>query len=45
LALQPDLQKKLQCEIDKIHQATDGKVTYNDIQAMKYMDMVVSGKT
>ncbi|XP_058831123.1 probable cytochrome P450 9f2 [Topomyia yanbarensis] len=43
LALNPYIQEKLYEEIAKTDQLLDGKsVTYDTIQSMKYMDMVVS---
>lgn len=39
----PDIQKKLQNEIDDMNESLNGKaLTYEDIQKMKYMDQVVS---
>lgn len=42
LAINPDVQKKLQDEIDEVR-AENKKVTYDIIQKMKYLDMVISG--
>jgi len=42
LAANPDIQKRLQDEVDEVAARNNGKVNYNDINAMKYMDMVVS---
>lgn len=42
LALNPDVQKKLQKEIDEVRN-NNKKITYEVIQNMKYLDMVVSG--
>ncbi|XP_026474277.1 cytochrome P450 9e2-like [Ctenocephalides felis] len=41
LAINPDVQKKLQDEIDEVR-AENKKVTYDIIQKMKYLDMVIS---
>lgn len=43
LALQPEIQKKLQTEIDQVR-SNNSKITYEVIQSMKYLDMVISGK-
>ncbi|KAK5641868.1 hypothetical protein RI129_010415 [Pyrocoelia pectoralis] len=42
LALNPEIQGKLQTEIDETLNECDGNLTYNALQTMKYMDMVVS---
>ncbi|XP_031353175.1 cytochrome P450 9e2-like [Photinus pyralis] len=42
LALNPDIQERLQAEIDDTLHECNGKLTYNALQYMKYMDMVVS---
>ncbi|KAK4874010.1 hypothetical protein RN001_013370 [Aquatica leii] len=42
LAMNEDIQKKLQEEIDETLDSCNGKVTYEAIHQMKYMDMVVS---
>ncbi|KAK5641866.1 hypothetical protein RI129_010413 [Pyrocoelia pectoralis] len=42
LAFNPEIQEKLQAEIDEILNECDGTLTYNALQTMKYMDMVVS---
>lgn len=42
LLANPDVQKKLQAEIDDVNAELDGKrVNYEKIQNMKYMDQVV----
>lgn len=42
LMANPDLQRKLQNEIDDMNEKLDGKkVNYEQIQGMKYMDAVV----
>lgn len=43
LAINPDIQKRLQEEVDELSTKNNGKVTYADITHMKYMDMVISG--
>ncbi|XP_044272375.1 cytochrome P450 9e2-like [Tribolium madens] len=42
LATNPDCQEKLRQEVDEVMQNCDGKVTYEAIVNMKYMDMVTS---
>ncbi|KAK5641872.1 hypothetical protein RI129_010419 [Pyrocoelia pectoralis] len=42
LAINPEVQKKLQTEIDATLNESNGKLTYYGLQKMKYMDMVVS---
>ncbi|XP_018336207.1 cytochrome P450 9e2-like [Agrilus planipennis] len=42
LAVNPNVQKKLNEEINGVFERTGGKVKYEDIQQMKYMDMVTS---
>ena len=44
LAVHPDIQSRLQEEIDQALQENDGKLTYEALHSMKYLDMVVSGK-
>ena len=44
LAMYPDIQKRLQDEIDRTLKENGGKVTYEAVNNMKYLDMVVSGK-
>ena len=43
LALHPDIQEKLQKEVDRTRSECDGKLTYEALMKMKYMDMVISG--
>jgi cytochrome P450 family 9 len=43
LALNPDIQKKLQDEIDWVKSKHDGKIPYDALLSMKYLDQVVSG--
>ncbi|KAF5291524.1 hypothetical protein FQR65_LT01837 [Abscondita terminalis] len=42
LALNPDVQKRLQNEIDETLNECNGKLSYEALHKMKYMDMVVS---
>ncbi|XP_018336208.1 cytochrome P450 9e2 [Agrilus planipennis] len=42
LAVNPDIQKKLYDEINEVSERTGGKITYDDIHRMKYLDMVTS---
>jgi cytochrome P450 family 6 len=44
LSLHQDIQDRLREEIDVVLQKHDGKLTYEGIQEMKYLDKVVSGK-
>lgn len=45
LAVNPDIQKKLQDEIDKELEKSDEKdLNYEAVVGMKYLDMVISGK-
>lgn len=44
LALNPDIQKRLQEEIEDAFVAGGGRITYDALQKMNYLDMVVSGK-
>lgn len=44
LAMNPDIQKRLQEEIDRTLKHCDGKITYEALVKMKYLDMVLSGK-
>lgn len=45
LALNPELQRKLQNEIDTVLAKHDNKVTYEAVQEMEYLDCVVNGKS
>jgi cytochrome P450 len=45
LAVHPDIQNKLQEEIDATLQLHGGKITHEAVHSMKYLDMVVSGET
>ncbi|KAJ9573560.1 hypothetical protein L9F63_009045, partial [Diploptera punctata] len=42
LAMHPDVQRKLQDEVDKSLEENGGKFTYEAVNNMKYLDMVVS---
>lgn len=44
LALNPDIQNRLRAEIISYLEQTDGKMTYDTISEMKYLDQVVNGK-
>lgn len=44
LTVNPDIQERLIDEIDDVRDSFEGKcISYDAIQGMKYMDMVVSG--
>ncbi|KAJ9573564.1 hypothetical protein L9F63_009049 [Diploptera punctata] len=42
LAVYPDVQTRLQQEIDQTLQENEGKITYEAVNSMKYLDMVLS---
>ncbi|KDQ65278.1 cytochrome P450 9e2-like [Zootermopsis nevadensis] len=44
MAVHPEIQTKLQEEIDETLHEHGGKLTYEALQGMKYLDMVVSGE-
>jgi cytochrome P450 family 9 len=44
LAVHPEIQTRLQEEVDETLQENGGKLTYEALQGMKYLDMVVSGE-
>ena len=44
LGVNQEIQQKLRNEVDATNEKCDGKVTYEALTTMKYMDMVVSGK-
>jgi cytochrome P450 family 6 len=44
LALHPEIQQSLRAEILQVLSKHDGKLTYDAIQDMSYMDRVVSGE-
>jgi cytochrome P450 family 6 len=43
LALHPEIQNRLRAEIMQVMNKHNGQVTYDGIQDMAYLDMVVSG--
>jgi cytochrome P450 family 9 len=43
LAIHPDIQSRLQDEIDQTMEEDGGNLTYEALHGMKYLDMVVSG--
>lgn len=45
LATHHDVQMKLQTEVDNIMNGSDGKPIYENVQAMKYLDMVILGES
>jgi cytochrome P450 len=44
LALHPEIQRSVRAEILQVLNKHDGKLTYDTIQDMSYLDRVVSGK-
>jgi cytochrome P450 family 6 len=44
LALHEDIQDRLREQIDVVLKKHDGKLTYEAIQEMEYLDKIVSGK-
>jgi len=44
LALHPEIQQSLRAEILQVLRKHDGKLTYDGIQGMSYLDRVVSGE-
>jgi len=44
LALHPEIQQELRAEILQVLSKYDGKLTYDGIQDMLYLDRVVSGE-
>lgn len=42
LAMNPDVQKRLQCEIDEFRHKIGGEIVYEKLLNLKYLDMVVS---
>jgi cytochrome P450 len=44
LALHPEIQQSLRAEIMQVLSKHDGKLTYEGIQNMSYLDRVVSGE-
>jgi cytochrome P450 family 6 len=45
LAVNPDVQAKVRDEVDSVLRKHGGQLTFDAIQEMTYLDMVVSGKT
>jgi cytochrome P450 family 6 len=44
MALNPDIQRRVQEEIDSVLQQHNGEITYETIQQMEYLDKTVAGK-
>jgi cytochrome P450 family 6 len=44
LSLHQDIQERLRDEIDVVLKKHDGKITYEAMQEMNYLDKVVAGK-
>jgi cytochrome P450 family 6 len=44
LSVNPDIQERLRTEIDTVLEKHDGKLSYDAVQEMTYLDKVVSGK-
>jgi cytochrome P450 family 6 len=44
LSVNPDIQERLRTEIDTVLEKHDGKLTYEAVQEMTYLDKVVSGR-
>jgi cytochrome P450 family 6 len=44
LALHPEIQNRLRAEIVQVLKKHNGQLTYNGIQQMAYLDMVVAGR-
>lgn len=44
LIVNEDIQRKLQEEIDETFRKCEGKLTYEALMKMKYLDMVINGK-
>jgi hypothetical protein len=44
LSLHPEIQDRVREEIDDVLKKHDGKITYEAIQEMEYLDKVVAGK-
>lgn len=43
LAYRPEIQKKLREEINEISKRHDGKISYESLNDMQYLDQVVKG--
>jgi len=44
LSAHPDVQEKLRAEVFEKVELAEGKVTYDCVSSMEYMEMVISGK-
>jgi cytochrome P450 family 6 len=44
LALNPEVQEQLRDEIDSTLEKYEGKITYDGIQSMSYVDKVIAGE-
>jgi cytochrome P450 len=44
LSVNPDIQERLRTEIDTVLEKHDGKLSYEAVQEMSYLDKVVSGE-
>lgn len=44
LAKNPDIQERVHSEIDKVLGRNDGKITYQSIAEMKYLDACIDGE-
>jgi cytochrome P450 family 6 len=44
LAIHPDIQHRLRAEVSRVMAKHQGELTYEGIQEMSYLDMVVSGE-
>jgi cytochrome P450 family 6 len=44
LALNPEVQERLRNEIDSTLEKYEGKITYDGIQSMSYIDKVLAGE-
>lgn len=43
LAVNPEIQDRLRAEMEETNQECDGKITYEALMKMKYLDMIISG--
>jgi len=44
LALHPEIQTKVRDEVKTMMEKNRGKMTYDSVKELKYLDMVISGK-
>lgn len=44
LAMHPDVQERLRKEVDEAFERGGGNISYEAVQDLPYMDMVISGK-